>query len=64
MVLRSHYGTLLASNAGSILTRTPTQSSTLMGVAALRNSRLHAMALRMSITGGLSRTLKGKYIRL
>ena len=52
MVLRSHCVTPLESNAGCTLTRTPTLSNTLMGVAALHSSRSHAMALRMSITGG------------
>lgn len=60
MVLRSPCGTPLANNAGSTPTHTPTPSSTLMGVAAQHSSRSLAMALRMSITGGLSKTLKCK----
>lgn len=60
MVLRSPCGTPLASSAGSTLTLTPTLSSTPMGVAAQRSSRSLATALRMSITGGLSKTLKCK----
>ena len=62
MVLRSPCGTPLPSSAGSTLTHTPTPSSTLMGVAARHNSRSHAMASRMSITGGLSKTPKGDSI--
>ena len=60
MVLRSPCGTRLASSAGSTPTLTPTQSSTLMGVAAQHSSRSLAMASRMSITGGLSKTLNCK----
>lgn len=60
MVLRSPCETLLASSAGSILTHTPTLSSTLMGVAAQHSSRSLAMASKMSITGGLSKILNCK----
>ena len=60
MVLRSPCGTPLANSAGSTLIHTPTPSSILMGVAAQRSSRSPAMASRMSITGGLSKTLKCK----
>ena len=60
MVLRSPCGTPLANSAGSTLIHTPTPSSTLMGVAAQRSNRSLVMASRMSITGGLSKTLKCK----
>ena len=60
MVLRSPCVTPLANSAGSTLTHTPTPSSTLMGVAAQHSSRSLAMASRMSITGGLLKTLKRK----
>lgn len=60
MALRSPCETPLASSAGSILTHTPTQSSTLMGVAAQPSSRSLAMASKTSTTGGLSKTLKCK----
>ena len=60
MDLRSRCGTPLGNNAGFTRTHTPTLSSTLMGAAALRSNRSHAMATRMSITGGSSKILKGK----
>ena len=60
MGLRSRCGTPLGNNAGFTRTHTPTLSSTLMGAAALRSNRSHAMATRMSITGGSSKILKCK----
>ena len=60
MVLKSPCETPLASSAGSILTHTPTLSSTLMDVAAQHSSRSLAMASKMSITGGLSKILNCK----
>ena len=62
MVLRLHYGTPLASNAGSTLMRPPTLSNTLMGVAALRSNRSRAMALKMLIIGGLSKILRSEQV--
>lgn len=60
MVLKSHYGTPLVSNAGFTLMSTPIPSSILMVVVAQPSSKSHVIALRMSITGGLSKTQKRK----